>query len=186
MEGCFTLQWGWGGGCPMGGHRFRWGGAEFWKKLLDGRYSPMLLPLWETLSRQKFSFSIVAIVSISYSRYKSIVKYFLQWNQMMANFRNCSHKQWCIQWLSNPSIPVWVPKLAAQIKVELMKSNSHLTISSKQMCLHVLRHLSKTLKNVELKTLCMPGSAIQICLHVSWCIVCKNESNIPIAPVCPN
>ena len=88
-------------------------GAEFWKKLLDGRYSPMLLPLWETLSRQKFSFSIVANVSISYSRYKSIVKYFLQWNQMMANFRNCSHKQWCIQWLSNPSTPVWVPKLAA-------------------------------------------------------------------------
>ena len=54
------------------------------------------------------------------------------------------------------------------------------------MRLHVLRHLSKTLKNVELKTLCMPGSASQICLNVSQYIVHINESNISVAPVWPH
>ena len=190
MEGCFTFQrdgasflsW---GGAPWRGIGFDEGDGVS-KKIVGWGVPPMPPPTVENLSRQKFSFSIIANVSTSYSRYKSIVKYFLQWNQMMANFRNCSDKQWRIQRLSNPSIPVWVPKLAAQIKGELMKSNNHLTISSKQMCLHVLRHFSKTLKTVELKTLCMPGSATQVCSHVSWCIVCMKESNIPIAPVCQN
>ena len=68
-----------------------------------------------------------------------------------------------------------------------MQNNiSHLTISSTQIRLHVLRHLSKTLKNIDLKTLCMPGSATQVCLNVSQCINCINESNISVAPVCPN
>ena len=41
---------------------------------------------------------------------------------------------------------IWAPKLGAQIKGELMQNNiSHLTISSTQMHLHILRHLSKTL-----------------------------------------
>ena len=61
---------------------------------------------------------------------------------------------------------------------------SHLIISSTQMRLYVLRRLSKTLKNVELKTFRMPGSATQVCLNISQCII--NESNISIAPVCPN
>ena len=52
------------------------------------------------------------------------------------------------------------------------------------MRLYVLRRLSKTLKNVELKTFCMPGSATQVCLNISRCII--NEPNISIAPVCPN
>ena len=47
-------------------------------------------------------------------------------------------------------------------------------------------YLSKTLKNVELKTLYMSGRATQVCLNASQCIVCINESNISEAPVCPN
>ena len=65
-------------------------------------------------------------------------------------------------------------------------SISYVIISSTQMRLHVLRHLSKTLKNVELKTLCMPGPAAQVCLNVSQCIVCINESNISVVPVRQN
>ena len=42
------------------------------------------------------------------------------------------------------------------------------------------------LKNVELKTLCMAVSVTQVCLNVSECIVGINESNISVAPVCPN
>ena len=92
-----------------------------------------------------------------------------------------------IQRLSDDSIPVWEPKLGAQIKGELMRNNiSHFTISLTQMRLLVLRHLRKTLKNVELKTLCMPGSATQVCLNVSKCIIFINEYNISVAPVCPN
>ena len=50
--------------------------------------------------------------------------------------------QWCIQRLSDAGIPVWVPKLSAQIKGELMENNiSHLIMSSMQMRLHVFRHL---------------------------------------------
>ena len=76
----------------------------------------------------------------------------------MSNSENIAHIQWRIQRLSDTGIPVWAPKLGAQIKGELMQNNiSHLIISSSQMRQHVLRHLSKTLKNVELKTLCMPG-----------------------------
>ena len=74
MEGCFTFQW---GGAPWGGNGFDEGGGVL-KKIVEMGYPPMPLPLWETLSRQKFSFSIIANVSTSYSRYKSIVKYFLQ------------------------------------------------------------------------------------------------------------
>ena len=47
-------------------------------------------------------------------------------------------------------------------------------------------NLSKVLKNVELKTLCMPGCATQVYLNVSQRIVCINESDISISPVCPN
>ena len=84
------------------------------------------------------------------------------------------HYQWHIQRLSDTGIPVWATKLGAQI------------IFSMQICQHILRHLSKTTKNVQLKTLCMPGSVAQVCLNVSQCIVCINKSNISIAPVFPN
>ena len=41
-----------------------------------------------------------------------------------------------------------------------MQNNiSYLIISSTQIRLYVLRHLSNTLKNAELKTLCIPASA---------------------------
>ena len=53
------------------------------------------------------------------------------------------------------------------------------------MCLNVLRHLSKTHKNVELKTLHLPASVTQVRLNVSQYTVCINESNISIAPVSP-
>ena len=100
---------------------------------------------------------------------------------------NINTQQGHIQRLSDDSIPVWEPKLGAQIKGELMRNNiSHFTISLTQMRLLVLRHLRKTLKNVELKTLCMPGSATQVCLNVSKCIIFINEYNISVAPVCPN
>ena len=55
-----------------------------------------------------------------------------------------------------------------------------------QMRLHVLRNLSQTLKNGELQTSCMPGSATQVCVKVSQSIVCINESNISVAQVCLN
>ena len=94
--------------------------------------------------------------------------------------------QWRIQNLSHAGIPLWAPKLGAQTKGELMQINiSHLMISSTQMGLHVLRYLTQV-KNVELKTLCMPGSAAQVCLNVSQCIVFISESNISLAPVCRN
>ena len=44
----------------------------------------------------------------------------------------------------------------------------------------------KLLKNVEFKTLCMPGSATQVSLNVLQYIVCINKSNISVAPECPN
>ena len=47
-------------------------------------------------------------------------------------------------------------------------------------------NLSKTLKNIELKTLYMPMFATQVCLNVSKCIICINKSNISVAPMCPN
>ena len=51
--------------------------------------------------------------------------------------------QWHIQSLSNAGIPVWATKVGAQIKVELMQNNiCHLIISSMQMRLHVVRHLT--------------------------------------------
>ena len=57
------------------------------------------------------------------------------------------YKQWRIQSLLDTVIPVCTPKLGAQIKGELMQSNiSHLIISSTQMRLHFLKHLSKTQK----------------------------------------
>ena len=67
-----------------------------------------------------------------------------------------------------------------------MQNNINHLITSMQMRLHVLRYLSKTLKNVEIKTLCMTGCATQFCLNASQCIVCINESNISVALVCPN
>ena len=68
-----------------------------------------------------------------------------------------------------------------------MQNNiSHLIISSTSMRLPVLRDLSKTLKDVELRTLCMIGSSTQVCLNVKQCIVCSNKSNISAAPVCSN
>ena len=94
---------------------------------------------------------------------------------------------WRIQRLSDTGIPAWAPKLGAQIKGELMQNKiSLLIISSTQIRQPVLRHLSKTLQNVELKTLCMLGFAAQVCLNVSQCIVCINNSNISVALVCPN
>ena len=32
----------------------------------------------------------------------------------------------------------------------------------------------------------MPASASQVCLTVSQCVISINQSNISIAPVCPN
>ena len=50
------------------------------------------------------------------------------------------------------------------------------------MHLHVLRHLSKTLKNVELKTFCMPGSSAQFCLNViTMCITMTNIWSLKIS-----
>ena len=49
----------------------------------------------------------------------------------------------------------------------MQNSINHLIISSTQMRLHVLRHLSKTLKKFELKVLRMLGSATQVCLNAS-------------------
>lgn len=44
--------------------------------------------------------------------------------------------------LYDAGIPVWPPKLGAQIKGELMQNNiTHLIVSSMQMRQHVLRHL---------------------------------------------
>ena len=95
------------------------------------------------------------------------------------------HSQRRIQSLSDADIRVWTPKLGAQLKGELMQNNiNHLVISSTRMRLPVLRDLSKTLKNVELKTLCMTGSSTQVCLNVKHCVVCINKSNISVAPVC--
>ena len=68
----------------------------------------------------------------------------------------------------------------------MQNSINHLIISSTQMRLHVLRHLSKTLKKFELKVLRMLGSATQVCLNASQCILCINKSNISVAPACPN
>ena len=98
-------------------------------------------------------------------------------------------KQWRIQRLSDTGILVWAPKLGAQIKGELIQNKiNHLIISSTPNTSTGSQtfNLSKTLKNVELKTLCMPWSVAQLCLNVSQCIVCINESNISVAPVCPN
>ena len=44
----------------------------------------------------------------------------------------------------------------------------------------------KNLFSVELKTLCMPRCATQLCSNVSQCIVCINESYISTVPVFPN
>ena len=50
--------------------------------------------------------------------------------------------QWRLQSLSDATIPVWVPKLGAQIKGEVMQNKiGHLIIFSMQMSLHILRHL---------------------------------------------
>ena len=65
----------------------------------------------------------------------------------------------------------------------------YLVISSSQMRLHVVRDLSNTLKNVELKTLCMPVTATPTCfnvLNLSQCIICINKSNLSIVLACPN
>ena len=51
--------------------------------------------------------------------------------------------QWQIQRLSDVGIPVWAPKLGAQIKGERMQNNNSHLISSTQMRLHVLRYLTK-------------------------------------------
>ena len=42
-----------------------------------------------------------------------------------------------------------------------------------QMCQHDLRYLSKTFKNVELKTLCMTVSVAQVCLIIAMYCVYK-------------
>ena len=62
---------------------------------------------------------------------------------------------------------------------------THLIVSLMQMRQHVLKHLSKTLKNVELKTLNIHGSVAQVCENVSQCIICINECNISATPICP-
>ena len=55
----------------------------------------------------------------------------------------------------------------------MQNSISYLKIRSTQMCLHVARHLSNTLKNVGLKTLSMPVSATVACLNISrYCLKC--------------
>ena len=47
-------------------------------------------------------------------------------------------------------------------------------------------NLSKTLRNVKLKTLCMSWSETQVYLNVSHCIVFISESKISLALVCAN
>ena len=65
-------------------------------------------------------------------------------------------------------IPVWAPKLKENMHLRQFWNNfSYLIISSTQMRLHVATHLSNTLKNVELKTLCMPVSTTVACLNIS-------------------
>ena len=54
--------------------------------------------------------------------------------------------QWHIQRLSDASIPVWAPKVEAQIKGELLQNNiGHSIIYSTETCVHVLRHWFKDL-----------------------------------------
>ena len=55
---------------------------------------------------------------------------------------SCISHQWRIQNLSDTGILVWAPKLGAQVKVELMENYISYLISSTQMGLHVLRHLT--------------------------------------------
>ena len=81
-----------------------------------------------------------------------------------------------IQRLSNASTLVWMPKLGAQVKGELMQNNiSHLIISSMQIHLYILRHLTKMLRNIQLKTLCMPGCATRVCFNLSQFIICNKQ-----------
>ena len=97
--------------------------------------------------------------------------------------------QWRIQRLSDPGIPVWASKLGAQIKGDLMQSNishSNHIFNANASTRSQKFNWSKTLKNVELKTLYMPGSATQVCLNVSQCIGCIKEFNISVASMCPN
>ena len=61
--------------------------------------------------------------------------------------------QWCMQSLSDAGIPVWGPKLGAQIKQTF--------------------DLSKTFQNVELKTLSMPGPAAQVFKCIVMYSLCK-------------
>ena len=84
--------------------------------------------------------------------------------------------QRCYQRLSDAGIPACAPKLGAQIKGELRQNNvSNHIFNADASARSQTPNISKTLKNVELKTLCMPGSATQVCLNVSQCIVCINE-----------
>ena len=64
-------------------------------------------------------------------------------------------------------IPVWAPKLCVQIKGKLMQNNISYLISSMQIRVHVVRYLSNTLKNVELKTLCMPVCYCSLFKHIT-------------------
>ena len=67
-----------------------------------------------------------------------------------------------------------------------MQNNiSHLIISSTQMRRQVLRHLSKTLKNVELKTLYVSGSVAKVCLNVSKCSLYKQFRDTGVPKLSP-
>ena len=99
------------------------------------------------------------------------------WQSVQMFNRDMSHVQWCIQRFSDTVMLVWLPKIGGQIKGELMQNNiSHLILSSVISSTRSQTfNLSKILNNVELKTLCMPGSVVQVCLNVSQCIVCINR-----------
>ena len=62
--------------------------------------------------------------------------------------------QWRIQNLSDAGIPIWAPKLGAQIKGELMQNYISHLISSTQMGLHILRHLKCWIKDLVYYWVC--------------------------------
>ena len=98
--------------------------------------------------------------------------------------------QWCIQWVPDVSLPVWVPKPCAQIRKKLMQNNidyifNHIFNTNASTPSQTF-NLSNTLKIVELKTICMPVSPTEVCLNVSQSIVCKNKLSLNIVLGCPN
>ena len=84
---------------------------------------------------------------------------------------------WCVQRLPDTGILIWAPKICAQIKEKLVQNNIHyLIVLLMSMCLQ-LRHLSISLKIIELKRLCMPVSASLFKCITEYCF-CINKSSL--------